>query len=251
MVVANGSVGISKLLSDIYPEELGHLYPSDNSLYTKVINLEVLLERELGAASTDWAFGNLLLTGRAFSSHLPTAASSINQGSVDRFIEVIIDSEAPWLERMIWRLLGKPFLLPLMISANNVSSDRIEASLEVIHRVFRQMDELLLRNNPEVSVTDRFLLATDKPTAADFTFAAMSIPVLLPEQTSRYMLSYDKSFIMNNNNNNNSSTIAFNGRDTSGYDRMMILATQLRSTYKSAQYAIKLYDYHRFPDKSN
>jgi len=54
------------------------------------------------------------------------------------------------------------------------------------------MDELLLRNNPEVSVTDKFLLATDKPTAADYAFAAMSIVVLLPQQTSQYLLSYEE-----------------------------------------------------------
>jgi hypothetical protein len=240
MVVANGSAGISKLLSDMYPHELGHLYPSDSSLYSRVINLEAMLDRDLGSSTSDWVFGNMLLTGKSYSRDPLSTDSSINQGSVDMFIDLLMKSEAPWIEKLLWILLGKSVFVPLMITANKVSSDRTEPALEAIHRVFQQMDELLLRNNPEVSVTDKFLLATDKPTAADYAFAAMSIVVLLPQQTSQYLLSYEEL------NSAASSSSTFHGKDSVGCNRLIALATQLRSTYKSAQYVIKFYDKHRY-----
>lgn len=248
MVVANGSAGISKLLSDIYPDELGHLYPSDSSLYSRVIDLETMLDRDLGSATSDWVFGNMLLTGKNYSRDLlATEDSSINQGSVDRFIDLLMKSDVPWIEKVIWMLMGKSILVPLMITANKVSSDRTEPAVEAIHRVFQQMDDLLLQNNPEVSVTDKFLLATDKPTAADYAFAAMSIVVLLPQQTNQYLLSYEEEPSSANSNASNSSTSStFHGKDSAGCNRMIALATELRSTYKSAQYVIKFYDQHRY-----
>lgn len=64
-VVANGSSGIIKFISDIFPNELGNMYPNGEK-EELVVSLESKLDQELGNAATTWTFGNMLLTGESF-----------------------------------------------------------------------------------------------------------------------------------------------------------------------------------------
>ncbi len=83
-----------------------------------------------------------------------------------------------------------------------------------------------------------FLFNTDRPSAADIAFAALSFPILIPLQcsslfaTAKFMSDQDAVL-------------------AAGFRRMADVAKQLIDEHRSARYALQLYDTWRFPPSHN
>ena len=231
-VVANGSSGILKFLSDVYPDTMGPLYPPGD-LGKKVMALEHMLDVDLGDAAAKWCFGNLLLTGPSFLAETasPTDDTNLNAKSLETFLACIYDQDIPMVEQILFRLLGKRQLVPLMVRYNAVSSRDMSGAVAKIHEVFGLVDSLL----PEhaCGTSGRFLLGSSDLTAADVAFASLAVPVLLPPQTESLFGSlrlYD----------------SFTTRDNAvGCSNIAALAKTLRKKYRSAQYALHIYENFR------
>jgi len=271
LVVASGSSGILRFLHDSYPEKLGQLYPSIHTcsshadIEEKVIALEGYLDTEFAFAATNWAFGNMVLSGskeqfilndetgiemdndgtatgdRRGGGGIDSRKGIVddNRGAVDLFVENATSEKlaVPAVERWILRL-GKSFLVPLMIKANRVDATVCRAAVTKIHEVFSRMDALLEANNPTCSVdAGGFLFGTPQPTAADIAFAALSIPIVLPPQTDSLFPSLESL-----DQQGDSLPI--------GCLQMRSFAHNIRNTYKSAQFVLDLYARHRFPSRS-
>ena len=237
VVVASGSSGILKLLSDVHSLQLGHLYPKGTT-GQRVVELEHFLDTELASAATNWAFGNILLSGKGFHPAMPDAS---NSAVVDCLVDSFYQQRIPLVEKVIWNVFGRLFLIPLMIKANSVSSESREKARDDIHRIFSYMDSLLEEHNPTGSVSQGFLLGTDKITAADISFASFCAPIVLPPEANDFFVSYEALM-----------RLAKRGEVSSpnpGAYEVIKLADEVRGTYRSAQYALDLYKTHRSRDR--
>lgn len=238
-VVSNGSSGILKLLSDVYPAELGHLYPKGD-IGAQIVELENKLDTGLGGAATSWAFGNLLLSGTKFyrgeiiSKHFRSA----NNNMVSFFAGSNSRQSVPVVEKVIWRLFGKRYIIPLMCKANGVSAEATDIAEADIHQVFREMDALLEAHNPSGDKST-FLLGAKQISAADIAFASLAAPIVMPQQTDKLFMSIPELESLCKLPN------------TEGAVRMLQLAQDVRRTYKSAQYLLHLYEHHRFRGLQN
>lgn len=237
-VVSDGSSGILKLLSMVYPKELGHLYPL-GSVGNTVISLEGYLETELGNAASKWSFSNLLLTGANFYNGEDGSATilpSLNEPTLDYFMNIASNMDGiPYVEKLILNIFAKRHLVPLMAKANGATAESRQHALQCIHTVFQRMDELLKKHNPTGSATaGGYLLGTEKLTAADISFAALCGPVLFPPQAKHLFTSFDN--VLSNTEVKN----------VPGCVNMAELALLLKEKYLSARYVLELYRKCRF-----
>lgn len=243
VVVSGGSSGTMKLLSDVFPSELGHLYPASH--FDQVVELEHQLDSEFGPQITNWGFNNILLSGQAFDA---SASVDANGDMIDYFINFNANQPIPFIEKLLFKMLGRRFIIPLMIKANSVTSSNTPAAVAQIHKTFAQMDALLAQNNPTGDVTTRFLLGTPQLTAVDITFAALSAAVLFPPQTARLFPSLGtlRCWSTGKTNNSNSNSSDNNVHNAPGAARLVSLAEELIGSYRSAQYVLDLYAKQRF-----
>jgi hypothetical protein len=233
-VVAGHSSGIIKLLTDIFPSELGHLYPS--GLHEKeVVEVEAFLDSTLGVAATTWSFGNMVLVGEKFYSQQPSRGgvtpSNLNEKAVDFMLSSIVQADIPSIEKKMFGLFGKK-AVPFMIKFNNVSAASRDEAKTQISDAFASMDKLLAKNNPSYSTDHSFLLGTDKMTAADIALASLAIAVLMPMKASPFFASLDKYSV-------------FTEKDAPGCVAMFQFANTLLEMHPSARYAMELYVKHR------
>lgn len=233
-VVSGGSAGIVRLLTDILPKDIGYLYPI-GEIDKLVISTEEYIDTHLGPAATSWAFGNMILTGHSFlidSAEDVQKSQDFNQKSLDFMFLNISKSKIPAIEKFLFSLFGKR-AAPLMIRFNNVSAQSREEAKAQISNVFQRMDELLEKNNQSCSVKDSFLLGTDRITAADITFSALALPVLMPNKCEPFFTTKDQLTAFSNN------------YDAPGCANMVSFSNELMNKFKSARYAVELYDHHR------
>lgn len=231
-VVAGGSAGIIKFLADIFPSEMGHLYPS-GPLGSQVLDTEKLLDVELGPAATAWSFANMILTGPKFyidpAAEGINVASDTNANSIQFLLSNIIKADVPTIEKVCFRLFGSK-AIPLMIKHNGVSAkSRLEAR-DRIEAVFQTMDALLAKNNPNGSVLDKFLLGSDQITAADIALAALSMPILMPRRQQPFFATRDLFEAMQAVDN------------APGCVDMLNFSNELMEKHRSARYAMDLYE---------
>jgi hypothetical protein len=236
-VVAGGSAGIVRLLADIYPNEIGYLYPK-GSVEEETIRIEKLLDYQLGPAATSWSFGNIILTGNKFVSDASTSpdgakiAPDLNQKSLDFMFSNITKSDIPTIERVLFRWFGKQ-AAPLMTKFNNISVKAREEARIQIEEVFLHMDKLLEKNNPSCSVDHSFLLGTEQLTAADIALSSLALPVLMPLKAKPFFTTREDF------------AACGAGQNAPGCTHMVELANNLIAKHISARYAIELYDHHR------
>ncbi len=188
-IISFGSCGIAKFLSVRYTQELGHLYP-DGPIGDRVIDFESYLDVTLGPAAMKWAFGNLLLSGEEFlSSNDPRKVdSNFNKDSSRLFLrKATTNTIISPVERFLVKQFGA-HIVPIMTRNNGISAAAREDGLRSIKEVLGVADDMLQRAADQTKANnqldkDVFLFGTDKPTAADIAFAALTLPVLLPPQT--------------------------------------------------------------------
>lgn len=235
-VVSNGSSGIIKLLSDIYPTELGDLYPTGD-IGSLAIELENKLDTELGPAAASWAFGNLLLSGADFATDQATTAGShsrkTNENTVIFFVSTNFRQKVPLIEKFIWKTLGRGTIIPLMCKANGVTAEATAAAEVAIHKMFQEMDALMARYNPTCN-RELHILGTRYITAADIAFASLAAPIVLPPQTDSLFISIPELQEL------------CKKPHTEGAARMLKLAQEVRTKYHSARYVRRMYNNHRF-----
>ena len=232
LVVGGGSSGILRMLSDLYPEsKVGTLYPTGD-IGKQVIELEHYLDTHLGPAVTDYCFVNLLLIGQDLDP-TDTINSDVNTNMVKSFLYNNTNLDVPYIEKVILKLFGMKYLIPLMCKANNINSSITQNAITNIHQIFQKMDDLLIKYNTNIH-NNTFLLGTDYITAADITFAALAAPLLLPNQTE--LLFNSKSNLYENSLK----------PKYEGGKNLLNLSNELGSKYKSAQYVLDLYKNHRF-----
>ena len=273
VVVGGGASGILKFLSDVYPKQLGHLYPS-GELGRRVLDLEAYLDRELASSAMQWSFGNLLLSGPAFSSGTQLGsheAEAANSQTISVFLDHIAQSDAPAVERFLMKLGGRS-LIPLMCKANNVSAESREKAREVLHSVFQHVDGVLQRQHKDSTsqvnenVTSSlegprhipFIFGTALPTAADISLAALSAPILMPPEMGALLISADQleTLLSTSSSTSGSSTgeMGSHGQTNDGAlrgcENMLAMAVEMRQKYASARLALQLYEEHRFSPRS-
>lgn len=239
-VVSGGSSGILKALSDVFPREMGHLYPASH--LDQVIELEHMLDTQFATAVTDWDFANMLLTGAAFhpSTGPPDSARSTdNAKSIEFLTSFLATQPVPQVEKIIYKLMFNSVLKPLMIKANNVHADNAAPAKAQIHKIFTLMDTLLARNNPTGNINRLFLLGTERITAADISFASFACGVLLLPQTAGFFPSCER--ICDSYPSGDKI-----GAESAGVQNLVNFAIQLRAKYRSAQYVCDLYETQRF-----
>lgn len=231
LVVRNGSGGIIRFLSDRYHVEFQDLIPTSTA--ESVDSLERYLDVNLGQASSDWTFANLLLCN-----------GQCNQESLNFFIRNCIRGEAPVVEKLLFRALARPFIIPTIIANNYVSNEKAEIARCRILEVFERMDELLLKNRTKDlknNSKSTYLLGTSHITAADITLASLAIPVLLPDETKAYFGSLDEV----------SDCIGRNSAESvAGLIRIAEFAKTLRRT-PTGKYVLQLYRNERNPRPQN
>ncbi len=129
------------------------LFTRDAELRREVEALEERFDKELGPHTRRWAYGQALPQTKSMRSLWARGVPPI-EASV---IQVI----APMVRRLV-RMAYK------------ITPENAQRSLERVHGVFRNVDELL-------SDGRRFLV-NDRFTAADLTFASLAAPVLFPPE---------------------------------------------------------------------
>jgi hypothetical protein len=102
-----------------------------------LLSFNLIYTNRLGSAVQDWSFGSLALSGPAYfhtadSKNLPNIGK-VNADTVDMFVDMICGSKTaigdvkpPLVERLLWRVVGKRFLIPIMIKANDVTAEKRE-----------------------------------------------------------------------------------------------------------------------------
>ena len=129
------------------------LYPRDAELRRKVDELEERFDKDLGPHTRRWAYGQALPQTESLRS--------------------LWARDVPRLEARVIQVLT-PLVRRLVRTAYKITPENAQRSLERVHGVFRQVDELL-NDGRQFLVGERF-------TAADLTFAALAAPALLPGQ---------------------------------------------------------------------
>lgn len=241
-VISDGSIGILQYAdyhsknssSEAFCSKIVDLYPLEKNVAEKISKLETYFNEELGLAATHWIFGNLLLTGSQFHSPESTAVTpEDNNAALDLFFKTCLSApNVNLIEKILFRILGRKFILPLMIKNNKITSFSRDEAMLKIRKIFHTADVLLIENQ---KAGYKFLLPTSLPSAADITFAALCMPILFPSQASHLFLTLKSITALS---------------DTSeGCRRISELAIELRSTSPSAQHALAMYrDYRHVPN---
>ena len=144
------------------------------------------------------------------------------------------------VEKVLFQVLGKRFIVPLMIKANHVHANESVKATEKIREIFTKMDALLAKNNPTGDVHNKFLLGTEKITAADIAFASFAACVLFPPQTARLFPALTELHSLVQPTSANELFTAC------GATNLVNFAQELRAKYRSAQYVRDLYAAQRF-----
>jgi len=244
LVVTGGSIGVSRYVHYCYRDcntRIRSLY-MDGQKRLDISQMESFFINEFAPAVTAWSFGHMLLTGNKYFSNQTTNEDvdfNYNNGSTHFFINACSrDKTVPLLERLLFRLLGMKFIVPLMIKANNINAEERDKAWDIIKKVLIKVDGILAQqrlNNEE----DLFLLGTKCPTAADYTFAAFCMPLLLPIETKSLFASIEDLEMLSK------SCIP---DQVVGCTKLASAARELLSEHPSARYAVALYRNHR---KSN
>mmetsp|Transcript_13864 Transcript_13864/g.20750 ORF Transcript_13864/g.20750 Transcript_13864/m.20750 type:complete len:383 (-) Transcript_13864:32-1180(-) len=245
LVVYGGSSGISRYVHYCYKERnqrIRSLY-MDGQKSIDICQLESFFINEFAPAVTAWSFGHMLLTGKQYQSTSEVMDSNFNIGSAQFFVNACSrDTNVNFLERLLFRLLGVKVIVPLMIKANNINAIERDKAWETIKKVFIKVDSILAQQKLVAGRQDcedeknLFLLGTDLPTAADFTFAAFCMPLLLPVETKSLFASIDELEAMSNSRNTDQMV---------GCAKMASAARELISEHPSARFALALYRNHR------
>jgi glutathione S-transferase len=129
------------------------LYPEDPAARRDVEQLEDLFDRELGTEGRLWGYHQLLprsdLAVRMLRAGTPPAEAAM------------LPFVFPFARAFLWRALG-------------ISEQRAARALECVERIFADVEARLDGGRP--------FLVGDRLSAADVTFAALSVPVLAPPE---------------------------------------------------------------------
>lgn len=216
-VIKDGSKGISRFLTYLYPNELGHLIPAD--IADKVLELEDVLERKLACAITQFAFGNFLLCDR-------NAFPDCNKKSLEVFLRNCQNvSIVPKVQRTLFALLGKSLIIPAMISGNNITAEGTARARKDIIACFEYIENV--RNAHGCTEQSNFMFKTSQPTLVDISFAALVAPLLMPPEASN--LFFDRNEL------ENLRSIA------PGCQQYLELSEFLLSKYAAARAVLRLY----------
>jgi glutathione S-transferase len=148
------------------------LYPEDRALRQQVIELEELFDRDLGPATRRVGYFHVLNGGATYGREL-LASSATPQ------TRVLVHAAYPLIARAIARAL-------------RVDAEGYARSSKKLDEVFATVGDLLDAAERE----GRSWLVGSSFTAADLTFAALTVPVLAPESSGfafppRTMLPHD------------------------------------------------------------
>ena len=157
-----------------------------------------------------------------------------NSQSVDAMLRTVRSQDLPYVEKFLFCNFG-PFLIPLMLRANNITAEEKIKAKEKIYEIFRQADELLDANCR--GLTDPCsLFGLPKPTAADITFACLASPILMPPQLEGLMPSYETL----------QAILPDTRPEFAGCVELAEFAQELRKNFSSAQFCLSLYNKFRF-----
>ncbi|MGK7914936.1 MAG: glutathione S-transferase family protein [Prochloraceae cyanobacterium] len=171
----------------------GKLYPTEPNMRTEVEQLEELFDRQLGVSTRCWAYYYTL-------DNLELVQNVWSRG-------------VPWLEKIALKLLLNK-VSDRIRNGYNITAEGAASSLEIIKQIFETVQQRLKRGNK--------YLVGDNFTAADLTFAALSAPIIRP-QNHPVIFSQIRGFP----------------------DEMVAEIEQMRST-SAGKYALRLYREKRF-----
>ena len=195
--VVHDSTLILQHLCRAYPQEMGHLYPPGLEeevrrhwrvsavpcvqhtpfepppplfrFQPQVKALEHEFDEKLGVASRRVAYFGM---AQARAEGVSTA----NPALFDTATHVI-----PRVEAWLWWLMERG-ILPRMLEFMDITEATAATALEDCRAVFQRASALLAEPGPDGRSPRRYLLGTEKITAADITFAALAYPLLGPPQ---------------------------------------------------------------------
>ena len=139
------------------------LFPDDPRLTSEAIEIERMLDSQLGPQARRWAYGHLLPDRRILAQHFRHGTPKI---------ERMLAPSIVYLAR------------PLIRRGYGVSPERVQRSLNRCQDVFRRISERLSDG--------RQYLVGSAFGAADLTFAALAAPLLLPERFGGSIPSVDE-----------------------------------------------------------
>ncbi len=166
----------------------GKLYPTEPNMRTEVEQLEELFDRQLGVSTRCWAYYYTL-------DNLELVQNVWSRG-------------VPWLEKIALKLLLNK-VSDRIRNGYNTTAEGAASSLETIKQIFETVQQRLEKGNK--------YLVGDNFTAADLTFAALSAPIIRP-QNHPVIFSQIRGFP----------------------DEMVAAIEQMRST-SAGKYALRLY----------
>jgi hypothetical protein len=226
-----------------------------------------MLVKEFAPAVTMWLFGNMLLTGKSFHTDENRYSSVCNTDSIRFFLEVCLqDTQVGYLERLIFRLLGKSSIVPLMVKSNNVTAQLREEALQKIEQILSFMDDIILKrraanrshivdDNIDDFLFDTASSSSHPPTrllsATDITFASFCMPLLLPPEgktfftTSEDMEAWLRKQGVDVDADADADDVSNNSK-AAGLLRLVRTRQRLLDTHPSARLVLKLYKHHRF-----
>jgi hypothetical protein len=174
-MIKDGSKGISKYLTHVYPKEMDYLVPP--LLETKIAELDELLEQTLAPAVITYAFGNFLLCDRdAFADN--------NNESLDLFIRYCQEvQKVPAVQRILFALLGRRVIIPAMIKGNKISAAATARARKDIISTFEKVEAI--RKLHGCKEGSNYVFNTLRPTLADISLASFTAPLLMPPEASR------------------------------------------------------------------
>ncbi|MEO8495436.1 MAG: glutathione S-transferase C-terminal domain-containing protein [Planctomycetota bacterium] len=156
--VANGKVALNNLdeVFDYFEPRVPadkRLLPEDGGQQAEVKKLWEGFHKQIGYAAAQWAYYYLLPSRSLMAA--PFAAG------------------CPWYEKL-WVQLTYPLLAGVVRKGIGITGQTLETAMPVILSTLDDVDKLLSDGQP--------FLVGDRPTIADFGFAAMAVPLIWPPE---------------------------------------------------------------------
>jgi glutathione S-transferase len=151
------STAILKHIDSLLPADQ-RLFPIEPALRTTVEELEEIFDQQLGPATRRWAYFHLLPEKSVTLPVLRRTTGPLGRTSLPVFF---------------------PLVRRLIRAGYRIHADAGASSLQRIQTVFQRVNSLL--------EDGRSFLAGERLSAADLTFAALSAPVLFPDETGASM----------------------------------------------------------------